>query len=102
MYKRQPARVAASDKIVRHFETALSANRRLNVRERSQMLSISVGNVHSILHSLGYHKVAAQWIPRLLTDEQKNLCLALSLQHLMCYQQQSNAFLHQIVASDES
>lgn len=32
----------------------------------------------SIIHSFGYHKVAAWWIPRLITDDQKNLYLALS------------------------
>ena len=44
------------------------------------------------------YKRQAQCIPRLLTDEHKNLRPALSLQHFMCYQQQGNAFLHQIVA----
>ena len=77
---------------VRQVETALRANRRIKVRELSQMLSISVGIVHSIIHSLGCYKVSAQWIPpRLLTDKQKNLHSALSLQHLMRYQQQGNA-----------
>ena len=74
----------------------------IKVRELSQMLRISVGTVHSIIHSLGYHKFAAQCIPRLLTAEQKNLHMALSLQHLMCYQEQDNSFLHQIFAGDES
>ena len=56
-----PARVAASDENLRQLETTLRANRRIIIRELSQMLSISVGTVHSIIHSLGYHKVAAQW-----------------------------------------
>ena len=76
-----PARIAASDENVRQLETALRANRCIKVRELSQMLSISVRTVHSIIHSIGYHKVDAQWIPRQLTDEQKNVRPALSLQH---------------------
>ena len=92
-----PACDAASDENVRQLETtALPANRHIKVRELSQMLSISMGTVHSIIHSLGYHKVAAQWIPRLLTDEQKNLRLASPLQHLMRYQQQGDVYKRQV------
>ncbi|KAF2895401.1 hypothetical protein ILUMI_10776 [Ignelater luminosus] len=45
------------------------------------------------IDDLGHHKIAAQWNPQLLTDEEKNLRSALSLRNLMRYQQQSNAFL---------
>ena len=40
-----PARVAASDENVRQLETFLRANRRIKVRELSQMLNISMGTV---------------------------------------------------------
>lgn len=64
------------------------------------MFSISVGTVRSI-NDLAYHKVPVQWVPRLLTDEQKYLHSIL-LQHLMRYQQGGNVSLHQIVIGDES
>lgn len=44
--------------------------------------------------NIRYHKVTAQWIPRLLTEEHKNLRWVLLLQHVMCYQQQSDASLY--------
>lgn len=37
------------------------------------MMSVSLGTVHSIIHGIGYHEVASEWIPPLLTDEQKGL-----------------------------
>lgn len=53
------ARVAASEN-VRQLETLLYV----------QMLSITLGTVDSIMHSLGRHNVAAHWIPRLITYKQ--------------------------------
>lgn len=35
--------------------------------------------VHLIIHSLGYHSVAANWIQRFLTDEQNNTLGLMSL-----------------------
>lgn len=58
-------------------------------------------NKRIIVGELRYHEVAAKWIPRLLTDERKCLRLALSLHHLMHYQQH-NVLPHQIVDFDES
>lgn len=94
------ARVAESNEGVRPPETALPANRRNKVGKFSQMLSLKVRNVHFTIHSLHYHKVAAQWITPLLNGEQKNLRSVLSVQHLIRYQRQGNV-QHQIIAGDE-
>ncbi|KAF7272417.1 hypothetical protein GWI33_014804 [Rhynchophorus ferrugineus] len=96
-----PARAATSEENVRQLELTLRTNRRVKVRELAQMLGISIGTVHSIINGLGYQKVADQWTPRLLKDEQKKNRLNISLQHLLRYQQQGNKFLNKIVTGDE-
>ena len=43
------------------------------VRELSNTCGLSIGTVHKILHEdLHMKKLAARWVPHLLTDEQKN------------------------------
>lgn len=59
-----PQRVAASDGNVRHLEIVLQANRIKNILK-------CWATTHSIIHSLGHNKVTSQWIPQLLTNEQK-------------------------------
>lgn len=51
---------------------------------------IELVRLHSIILSLDYLKVTAQWIPRMLTEEKNNLSFTLLLQHLMSYQRQCN------------
>lgn len=76
---------------LRQLKTTLREKRHIKTRQLSQ--------IYAIIHSLGYKKVTAKWIPRLHTAEQENLSSTLSLQHLTRYRRQD--FLH-IVASDES
>lgn len=63
--------IAASDEKIRQVEITSRANRGIQLRELCQILSISVGTFHSIIHSLDYHKFAAQLISRMLTVEQQ-------------------------------
>lgn len=61
-----------------------------------------MGTIHSIIQSPGYHKFAALWMPRLITHKKREMHSALSLQCLMCCQQQGNVFLYQTVVGDGS
>lgn len=62
-------RVAVLNENARQLETALRANRRIKVKELSRLLNISVGIVYFIIYILPYHKIAAQWIPGLLSSK---------------------------------
>lgn len=53
---------------VRQLEIVVSEDRHIKARELSPMLSISVGTVHTAIHS---HNAAAQCILSLLTNEQR-------------------------------
>jgi hypothetical protein len=76
----------------------LQENRRITVRELSMAVNISMGSIHQILYAhLGYRKVCAQWVPKHLTIEQKNLQMGICMEVLCRYQTDGEGFLEQIV-----
>lgn len=93
---------ASTDRNVACVEGLIRENRRISIRAISENVGVSIGSVHSIVHKLGYSKVCAQWVPRLLSENQKSLRMGLSLQHLTEYRQNGNDFLSSIIAGDES
>lgn len=59
---------------------AVSDNRRVTVKENEEALDINHKRVLFILHKkLGLSKVIAQWVPRLLTNDQKQNRATLSM-----------------------
>jgi DNA-binding Lrp family transcriptional regulator len=59
------------DNVVKVREV-IRSNRRLTVREVAEEVSISKTVCHEILtENLGMHRIAAKFVPRLLTDDQK-------------------------------
>lgn len=77
-------------------------DRRIRIRILAGMIEASVGTVWTIVHDrLGYRKVCAQWVPKMLSEPQKELRMGLALQHLFRYHEDP-AFLERIVAGDES
>ncbi|XP_033225726.1 uncharacterized protein LOC117178408 [Belonocnema kinseyi] len=60
---------------IRRVEQMILEDCRMNVRDISAELGISIGCVESIIHEhLQYRKVTARWIPQLLKFEQKFTC----------------------------
>ena len=49
----------------------IKENRGITVRETSEELEISLGSTHSIIKSLGYRKICAKWVPKKMTENQK-------------------------------
>jgi hypothetical protein len=89
-------KIAAVDKLVQD-------NRRITVRELSTAINISMGSIHQILHAHpGYQKVCAQWMPKHLADEQKNLRMGICMEVLCRYQTDGEGFLEQIATGDET
>ena len=72
------------------------------MRELSEDLDISIGSCHSILtHDLGMRRVAAKFVPRLLTDDQKQCRLSASADLLQCGEEDPG-FLAKIITGDET
>jgi hypothetical protein len=70
----RPGRPSTStdDANVDKINTLVRANRRLTVRELAEECGISVGSCYEILtEKLKMHRVAAKFVPRLMTDDQK-------------------------------
>jgi histone-lysine N-methyltransferase SETMAR len=51
---------------------------------------------------LGFHKVCARWVPRILTPQHKMQRMGLALQHLNRYHDEGHNMLARIVTGDES
>ena len=51
---------------------------------------------------LGYRKVCARWVPKMLTEEHKKQCVACALTFLMHYHKEGNGMLSHIVTVDET
>jgi len=51
---------------------------------------------------LGYNKMCARWVPRMLTPEKKQACLATSRYNLSLYNADPAKFLHRYVTMDQT
>ena len=61
-----------NDVIIEEAKTLIVTNRRLAVREIGDELGISKDSAHAILtQNLGIRRVSAEFVPRLLSEEQK-------------------------------
>jgi len=72
----RPVDVCA-DENVRHVNDMITTDRRLTVRYVAACLKLSYGTTHHVItNALGYNKVCARWVPRMLTPEKKPVRLA--------------------------
>jgi len=55
-----------------------------------------------LTNSLGKQRVCAKWIPHVLNDNQRTICVVLATTHLQCCRNEGNAFLYHILMVDES
>jgi len=59
-----------TDENVNSVQDMIVKDRRLTVRHVAQCLTLSTGTTHHIISDvLGYNKVCACWVPRMLTAE---------------------------------
>jgi transposase len=84
---------------VREF---IRSNRRLTVREVAEEVGISKTVCHEILtENLGMHRIATKFVPRLLTDDQKQNRVDVS-QELLDRANGDDYFLKNIITGDET
>ena len=76
-------------------------DRQMTVDEIADTVNISHGTAHNILREvLGFKKLCAQWMPHLLTMEQKHIRMRLS-QHLERFKKDKKDFVRRIITLDE-
>ena len=72
----------------------IQSNWRITVNQMSTELGVSVGAVIKLIPSLVYSRRCARWIPRVLTPEQKDYRVPVSLELLKRYEAKGDAFLN--------
>ena len=88
--------------IIEEVKILIMANRRLTVREIGDELGISKDSAHAILtQDLGMRKVSAKFVPRLLSEEQKQVRLDIA-QDLLQTTDDNPDYLNTVITGDES
>ena len=91
---------AANQKAV---DKMILGNRRIKQKNIAKELEISKERVqHIITDILGYRKVSARWVPRMLTDELKVQRKTMCAELLKRYEEEGEEFIQRIVTGDES
>lgn len=97
----RPSEVISS--IKDNVKDMIQRDRRMTVRTIATELSVSVSTVHEILtKELGMKKVSARWVPKLLSDEERETRVRCSSAFLERYEAEGDAFLDRIVTTDET
>jgi len=94
---------ATTDEKLEEARAIILTDIRVTTEEIALQLGISQGTAYSLVHDiLGFHKVAARWMPRHLTEEHKrnrqHICFSL----LEWYNREGDNFLNCIITGDET
>jgi len=96
----QPSTSTNNDHAER-VHAVIHGNHRLTVREVADKVGISIGSCHQMFtEKLKMCHVSAKFVPRLLTDDQKENCVEIS-QELLPYANGNENFLKNIITGDE-
>lgn len=91
-----------NDENVAVVRAAIRENRRLTIREIAEDIQISYGSVQSILtDDLGMRRVSAKFVPKLLSEEQKEARASAACDLVGCVENDRN-FMTKIITGDES
>jgi histone-lysine N-methyltransferase SETMAR len=90
--------------LLRENEGEICANRRVTIRELHHIFSeVSKTTIHeAVTEELGYRKLRARWVPKMLTDNRKTKRMGSALKFLTRYTQEGDKFLDSIVTGDET
>ena len=96
--------LSASDTVHQEaVDCMIRSNRRVKQSVIANEVGISKERVHHIVtHLLGYRKVSARWVPRLLTLEMRTQRKEVCIHLLKQYNKEGEAFLERVVTGDES
>ncbi|GBM37217.1 hypothetical protein AVEN_119568-1, partial [Araneus ventricosus] len=90
-----------SDALLRNTEEAIQANRRLTLRELHKIISeVSISTLYEcVAVTLGYHKLCARWVSKMLTDEHKKKRMGFAFDYLTRYAETGVELLNHIVTA---
>jgi len=93
-----------NDDLVRKVNERVRGDRRFTISDLSlHFPQIARTLLYDIVSShLGYQKVCAQWVPRMLTEVHKKQHVACALKFLMCYHKEGDSMLSHIVTGEET
>ena len=101
-HRRRPktSRTAENEKRIREL---IVSDRRITISEIASELGISYVSVHSIISTLGFRKLTARWVPRLLSEDEKCTRVNVALELLRrCEEEGSYEFLERVLTCDET
>jgi AraC-like DNA-binding protein len=88
--------------VIENVRSLILEDRRLTVREIADQVGISTGSAHSILtEDLHMCRVVAKSVPKLLSQEQQQLCLEVARDMLECASGDPE-FLKTVITGDET
>lgn len=94
---------AVTNENIENVHQMVTKDHRIKVREIAETLKISKGSVGTILHKhLFMKKLCARWVPRLLSDEQKQHRIDDSEWNLAMFKRNPNEFIRRFVTMDET
>ena len=94
---------ASTDENVKKAVEFIAEDRRVSCEQVADHLGVSVSTAHHILTvKLNKRKIAAKWVPHILTEEQLQLRVHLCRLHLKRYWRERGNFLNRVVAGDET
>jgi histone-lysine N-methyltransferase SETMAR len=89
--------------LVASVKTFIEEDRRRSIRDVVDGTGIAFGTVWNILHEhLHMKRICARWVPRLLTDFDKERRVATSKHFLQRVRREGDAFLNKIITCDET
>lgn len=101
-HDRRP-RSSLTDENICAVRDVIEGDRRLTVDEIASEVGISHGSAHAIItEHLGFRKVCARWVPRLLTENHKEVRLQICERLLNRFRQEGVNFLRRIITCDET
>ena len=76
----------------------------MTIRELHHIIpEVSKTTIHEVVtEKLGYRKLCARWVPKMLTDDHKAKRIGSALKFLTRYAQEGDEFLDSIVTRDET
>ena len=90
-------RTASTERNKKKVDEIIQDDRHVTVDTMARTLGIGHNAVQEMIESLGYRKVCARWVPRLLTKEHKGQRKAITSELLQRYRHEGDDFLLRIV-----
>ena len=93
-----------SHDLLQEIEGEILANRHVTITELHHIIpEVSKTTFHeAVTEKLGYRRLYARWVPKMLTDDHKTKWMGSALKFLTRYAQEGDTFLDSIVTGDET